>query len=780
MGKSWGTMSDHIRGSGTQLLLPNEKHEPNQPSYKAPGDSKGVAAPKTSRRTRLRPFLDRLAKGVISFGGIAVILSILAIFVFLILEILPLFQKTTATEVARITLPGAPVEHGPALVGLDEHLEVVYALTSSDIQFTELATGRLIAVEQPEVFVGRQITAMAQAGSGSSGHVVGTADGLVIPLKISVRTQFAESGVRTKQPTVAVSQAMKIAEGPITALAYRYGESGAGIVAVVDRHDALFVQPVDEEAARETPLIIPLSLPQGSITTVAVDSPLRNIYAGTSQGQVHHVSIPDRDQALLAGSYQITERSNAITNLGFLIGDRSLVVMTDAGGVSTWGLVRTAPNSDRWQLKQTHLLKSHSAPVISFTASQRDKSFATADANGGIFVQHATSEQTLLALSGHGVTPLSLALSPKADGVLQYDAQRTLTLYKLHNPHPEITLGTLFGKVWYEGYEEPTHVWQSSSGSDDFEPKFGMMPLAFGTLKGTFYALLLAIPVAIFSAIFTSQFMHPNLRAKIKPTIEVMAALPTVVLGFLAGLWLAPLLERLFPAFIGMAITIPLAVVATSFLWRLVPRTIRHQLRVGSEAFILIPVISVCVIVCIWNNLAIEHFLFGGNFELWLSETFNVRYDQRNAVVVGIVMGIAIIPIIYSISEEALSNVPRNLIAGSLALGATRWQTVAHMVLLAASPGIFSAVMIGFGRAIGETMIVLMATGNTPVMNWSMFDGFRTLSANIAVEIPEAPHGGTLYRVLFLAALLLFISTFFINTLAEIVRQRLRKKHSHA
>ncbi len=153
-------------------------------------------------------------------------------------------------------------------------------------------------------------------------------------------------------------------------------------------------------------------------------------------------------------------------------------------------------------------------------------------------------------------------------------------------------------------------------------------------------------------------------------------------------------------------------------------------------------------------------------------------YDQRNAVVVGLAMGFAVIPIIFAIAEDAFSNVPGNLVAGSLALGADRWQTVTRVVLPTASPGIFSAIMIGFGRAVGETMIVLMATGNTPIMSWNPFNGFRTLSANIAVEIPEAPQGGTLYRTLFLAALLLFVMTFLINTVAELVRQRLRERYS--
>ncbi len=131
-----------------------------------------------------------------------------------------------------------------------------------------------------------------------------------------------------------------------------------------------------------------------------------------------------------------------------------------------------------------------------------------------------------------------------------------------------------------------------------------------------------------------------------------------------------------------------------------------------------------------------------------------------------------------AIAEDAFSNVPQNLVAGSLALGADRWQTVTRVVLPTASPGIFSAIMIGFGRAVGETMIVLMATGNTPIMSWNPFIGFRTLSANIAVEIPEAPQGGSLYRTLFLAGLLLFVITFIINTAAELVRQRLRERYS--
>jgi phosphate transport system permease protein len=173
----------------------------------------------------------------------------------------------------------------------------------------------------------------------------------------------------------------------------------------------------------------------------------------------------------------------------------------------------------------------------------------------------------------------------------------------------------------------------------------------------------------------------------------------------------------------------------------------------------------------------VEAGLFGGDFRMWLSRTLGLTYDQRNSLVVGLAMGFAVIPIIFTIADDAFSSVPSSLTAGSLALGASRWQTALRVVVPTASPGVFSAIMIGFGRAVGETMIVLMATGNTPVLDWSIFNGMRTLSANIAVEIPEAPYGGTLYRILFLAAALLFTMTFAVNTLAEVIRQRLREKY---
>jgi phosphate transport system permease protein len=173
-----------------------------------------------------------------------------------------------------------------------------------------------------------------------------------------------------------------------------------------------------------------------------------------------------------------------------------------------------------------------------------------------------------------------------------------------------------------------------------------------------------------------------------------------------------------------------------------------------------------------------EVYFFGGDVRQFITNDLDMSFDQRNALVVGIAMGFAVIPTIFSMAEDAIFSVPGHLTSGSLALGATQWQTLVKVILLTASPGIFSAVMMGLGRAVGETMIVLMATGNTPILDWSIFQGMRTLAANIAVEMPESEVGSSHYRILFLAAFVLFVFTFIFNTFAEFIRQHLRAKYS--
>ena len=371
-----------------------------------------------------------------------------------------------------------------------------------------------------------------------------------------------------------------------------------------------------------------------------------------------------------------------------------------------------------------------------------------------------------------------LAVSPRADALWALNDSNQLEFWRINNPHPEVSWGALWGKVWYEGYDQPEYIWQSSAADNDFEPKFSLTPLAFGTLKAAFYAMLFAIPLSILGAVFTAYFMAPKMRQMVKPTIEIMEALPTVILGFLAGLWLAPLVETHLPGLFAMLLLMPLLVLATAWLWHCLPPRVTDRISTGWEAALLIPVILGAGYLSLAVSPFLEQWLFGGDMPAWLQHEMGIGFDQRNSLVVGMAMGFAVIPTIFSIAEDAIFSVPRHLTSGSLALGATSWQTLVRVVLLTASPGIFSGVMMGVGRAVGETMIVLMASGNTPVMDLSIFQGMRTLSANIAVEMPESEVASTHYRILFLAALVLFLFTFVFNTGAELIRQRLRDKYS--
>ncbi len=371
----------------------------------------------------------------------------------------------------------------------------------------------------------------------------------------------------------------------------------------------------------------------------------------------------------------------------------------------------------------------------------------------------------------------AIALSPRNSALLIQQEDK-FHVYRVHNEHPEVGWTALWSKVWYEGYPEPQFVWQSTSASDDFEPKLSLVPLAFGTLKAAFYAMLFAVPIALAGAIYAGYFMSAGMRTFVKPTVEIMAALPTVILGFLAGLWLAPAIEENLPGIVLMLVSLPLGILLAGMGWNALPRRIKERLPEGWHALILVPVVVLIGWGCVELSPIIENHFFDGNVRGFITNDIGIRFDQRNSLVVGIAMGFAVIPTIFSIAEDAVFSVPKHLTQGSLALGATPWQTLSRVVILTASPGIFSAVMMGLGRAVGETMIVLMATGNTPIMNMSIFEGLRTLAANIAVEMPESEVGSSHYRVLFLAAFVLFVFTFIFNSVAEYIRQRLRDKYS--
>src|SRR5436305_2078373 len=288
----------------------------------------------------------------------------------------------------------------------------------------------------------------------------------------------------------------------------------------------------------------------GQVTAMVLDPQQRNLYAGTAGGDLLWWPL----EGAQPGEVKVSNAGAPVTALNLLLGGKSLAVGQDNGALSVWFAVRQPDDTQR--LERIHEFPRQPAAVRVIAPSQRDKSFLAASGNHlGLFF--STADRTLWT----GPAPLAdltaMFYAPKADGAFIAGTGGRLVELDIHNPHPEVTLRSLFGKVWYEGYDEPQYVWQSSGASNDLEPKLSLVPLMAGTLKGTFYSLLLAIPLGVFGAMYTSQFMHPAYKRYLKPVIEIMASLPSVVLGFLAGLWLAPRIETAVPDLILALLVLP-------------------------------------------------------------------------------------------------------------------------------------------------------------------------------------------------------------------------------
>jgi len=718
---------------------------------------------------------DRIAARFVTLSGVLIIGAILAILFVIVAVVAPLLRSPSAEAVPAGALPAGTV---PLALAVDEYREEAFVATRDGVLLVPVSGGAPARADLPAL--GGAAVAAAAAPEAQL-LVLGLSDGRLYPVEVSTEVTW-ENGVRRVAPHAKAGEPVAVVPGggPASVFKYVRGPDGPIALAASGPRELTLVRVVEktslmgETTREESRVVLPVAS-AGEVTALALDVRGQDVFAGTSAGEIVRLDL--RDEAGPRQEETVTAtRGWPVTVLGFLNGDRTLVSGDASGAVSSWQVVGAEDGSAR-RLERIHAFLTHASAVTGFSASRRDKGFVTADAAGGVTVHYATTGKSLLSLSA-GKAPLgAVVFAPKADAVLAASADGRLHHFTLRNPHPEVSWRALFGKVWYEGYPKPDYVWQSTGGTDDFEAKLSLMPLIYGTLKGTFYALVLAIPLALAGALYTAQFMHPSLKAVVKPVVEVMAALPSVVLGFIAGLWLAPKVEQVVPGVLLMPIVIPALAVLGAAAFSKLPASARGRIPAGWEAVLLVPIVVGGGALAIWLGAGLERLLLGSDYRHFLLTVLGVTYDQRNSLVVGIAMGFAVIPIIFTVAEDSIAAVPPGLTAGSLALGATRWQTALRTVLPTASPGIFSAVMIGFGRAVGETMIVLMATGNTPVMDLSIFNGFRALSANIAVELPEAPEGGTLFRVLFLAALLLFVMTFAVNTVAELVRLRLRKKY---
>lgn len=290
------------------------------------------------------------------------------------------------------------------------------------------------------------------------------------------------------------------------------------------------------------------------------------------------------------------------------------------------------------------------------------------------------------------------------DGVdaetIQYLVQEKTSELSKSGSDPDAKLNSasyremLLPRAW-RGYEKPAYVWQPESPV----PKFNIVPLIVGSLKCTTIALLFAVPLSLLAAVFVSQYAPRTARQIIKPCIEMLAGIPSVVLGSFALLILAT----------------------------------------------------------------------------WLQGVLG--YETRlNALVAGIALGLAVVPVVFTIADDALRAVPKSYYEAAIALGASKFDVIVRVIIPAAAPGLFAAVVLGFGRAIGETMVVLIASGNAWIIDASPVSSARTITASIAAELAETVRGGVHYRVLFFLGALLFVFTFITNWVGATVISRMRAK----
>jgi phosphate transport system permease protein len=745
-----------------------------------------------------RLLFDSIARVFVTFGGYFVILSILAIVVVIFAEVMPLFAPVTLTPETSL-LSDLPLRAGDGLnaVVVDEYREIAtvidstrnqirsYRISSSRISTQEVDSlkGSPLSTETIPLMDGEEVTSLSQSESGN--FLIGTSQGALLPLTIEYRVRF-EGELRNVFPVVVFDKRISLVDE------FTGADSNTSNVSVLNLSHTPNREVVVAHLASGRTILRTESRKRSLMGPGKVRVSLQDLkipFLGSSLSGLNlsrngELLIGASDNGILfagdirggkSGEFSTLATTNPISAIALLLGDQTLAVGNSLGGVTTYGIRRDISRK-RVYLRRRHTYDSHGSGVSKMSVSSRNKTFISLAQNGDVAVHYGTSGQTLTENS-LGADIVDVALTRKSDGVVALSSEGRFDLLTLDNPHPEATFRTLFLPVEYEGRDEPELVWQSTGGSDEFEPKLSITPLLFGTLKGTAYALLFSVPIAVLAALYTSQFMHVRVKRIVKPMVELMAALPSVVIGFIGGLWLAPRLDGYLLAVFLFPISLILSSLLAMKLWKRLPKNTRVANWSGGPIAFLLFSTLLGLLAAVYLGSAFEEMYFGGDIQSALRSSFGIIYDQRNSIVVGIAMGFAVVPIIFTISEDCLSSVPKGLIAASLALGANRWQTALKVVLPSASPGIFSAVMIGFGRAIGETMIVLMATGNTPLIDISAFNGFRAMSANIAVELPEAPHGGTLYRLLFLTAFLLFVFTFVVNTLSESVRMRLRKKY---
>ena len=729
-------------------------------------------------------FLDKIVEKCISFVGICIILIVLGIFVFIFYQVLPLFIGADTDLKNKFILDKKHLES--EYIYSDEWGENIVFLSKNDSFVLNLESSLVkqvvFPIKKPKHLVFRDSKVL----------LVDEQNKLFL-LDFSFYKEFKNSNYTINNSVSTLLEHQLSKNLKINNLAFEYIDNQLSIV-IHSTDNQLSLLQFNKENTLFSADAGDLNYTGKEIIAEKID--VKNLFLNA---QTHLLVLNNKGEIkyFYRDEGEFSQRKELIVpfektkliSMGFVLGGNTFIVSDDEGNLKGYSLCKTPKKNYQFYYLTRENLKKFplKSNELSFSHSLRNKNFIVASGEK-LRVYYATTEA--LNLEETLDKDIHYAFFNKNDNnlfILFKDA--SFYQYDYKHLHPEGSLKGYFGKIWYEGQAGPEYKWESVGSSDAFEPKLSMIPLIFGTLKATFYSMLFAIPLALLAALYTSEFLNYKIKAFIKPLIELMASLPSVVIGFLGALWLAPKIYDKVPFIILLFFVVPIVCILVLLVVLYFVKSMKVKNFIKSNSFLIfIPILLLTARICWEITPFFEELLFTykdsngfitSDFISWWEKSVGSSYRNLNSLVVGISMGFAVIPIIYTIAEDSISNVPSHIKAASNALGATKWQTIFKVILPISSVGIVSAIMIGLGRAIGETMIVLFCAGGTALLDVNIFNGMRTLSVNLATELPEAPFGGTLFRTLYLGALILFIMTFAINFTAEYFRQHIRKKYKN-
>ncbi|VAX11184.1 Phosphate transport system permease protein PstC (TC 3.A.1.7.1) [hydrothermal vent metagenome] len=527
----------------------------------------------TDRQMEWRQLKDRLARYMVAVGGIGVIMAIILIFVYLLYIVMPLFSSASVEKVADYPLPASG---GKTLyLAMEEQAEIAIRVTDQgQVQFLQTTTGKPVKTVQLPLPENSSITSFAEGSFESSVLAVGLSNGQAIIFKHHFKISFPNDK-RVLTPVVEYPLGeepllLDWGKHPLQTLAVQVDEESATLVAVTDDQRLMMTSMSKEESMMDDEVswgeseTMVIAQTHKNISFILLDKNQRNLYIANAAGELSFYDVSDKTEPSLVQHLSLLKGHNQLRSLQLLTGDISLLAGDAKGNVTQWFPVKD--EEGRRVLRRIRGFSDLNHPVTVVAPEYNRKGFLAVDESGVAGLFHTTAENTLVLQRISDSAILNAAIAPRANAMLLQDAQR-LYFYSIDNEYPEVSMKALWGKVWYESYPKPDYVWQSSSASNDFEPKLSLIPISYGTIKAAFYAMLFAIPLAVMGAIFTAQFMSPSMRKVVKPSIEIMEALPTVILGFLAGLWLAPFMEANLPGVFSILVILPMGLLLFAYLW---------------------------------------------------------------------------------------------------------------------------------------------------------------------------------------------------------------------